>query len=197
MAARARYRRRERADPAQADPLAARLPVRMKEEIFAVVDASDTVIDYRPRSEVHRLGLRHRSVHVWVYNRMGELLLQKRSRRKECFPGMWDSAAAGHVDRGEAYDECAVRELQEELGVTLDAPLERLFKLEASAATGWEFCWVYRCTSDGPFELNPEEVDAVAWFAPAELGQRLHATPLEFASTVPLIYSRLHGAAGT
>jgi len=172
------------------------MPVAMSEEIFAVVDESDTVIDYRPRSEVHRLGLRHRSVHVWVYNGAGEVLLQKRSRRKECFPGMWDSATAGHVDRGEDYDQCAVRELREELGLVLGAPPERVFKLQACAATGWEFCWVYRLTTDGPFTPDPEEVDAVAWFAPADLGRRLREAPSEFASTVPLIYARLHPGAG-
>ncbi|MFO1435959.1 MAG: NUDIX domain-containing protein [Gammaproteobacteria bacterium] len=89
----------------------------MHEEIFAVVDEFDQVIDYRPRSVVHRLGLRHRAVHVWVYNPQGEVLLQKRSVRKECFPGLWDSSAAGHVDRGEEHD-CAVRELGEERGGT-------------------------------------------------------------------------------
>lgn len=165
----------------------------MHEEIFAVVDEFDQVIDYRPRSVVHRLGLRHRAVHVWVYNPQGEVLLQKRSVRKECFPGLWDSSAAGHVDRGEEYDDCAVRELGEELGVNLEGAPERLFKLEASAQTGWEFCWVYRCMDEGPFDLDPEEVDSVAWFSPTALHVALRATPLAFASTVPLIFSRLHG----
>ena len=165
----------------------------MHEEIFAVVDEFDRVIDYRPRSVVHRLGLRHRAVHVWVYNSRGELLLQKRSTRKECFPGLWDSAAAGHVDRGEEYDDCAIRELGEELGLQLENPPERLFKLEAIAQTGWEFCWVYRCMDEGPFDLDPEEVDSVAWFTPTALLEALQSTPLSFASTVPLIFSRLHG----
>ena len=165
----------------------------MHEEIFAVVDEFDRVIDYRPRSVVHRLGLRHRAVHVWVYNSRGELLLQKRSTRKECFPGLWDSAAAGHVDRGEEYDDCAIRELGEELGLQLENPPERLFKLEANAQTGWEFCWVYRCMDEGPFDLDPEEVDSVAWFTPTALLEALQSTPLSFAGTVPLIFSRLHG----
>ena len=165
----------------------------MSQEIFAVVDENDEVIGYQPRSEVHRLGLRHRAVHIWVYSSRGELLLQQRSTRKECFPGLWDSAAAGHVDRGESYDACAVRELQEELGLVPDAPPEKLFKLTACAETGWEFCWVYRCISDGPFQLAPEEIDDVTWFPLNELARQLHATPNIFASTVPVIYQRLHG----
>ena len=138
--------------------------------------------------------MRHRAVHIWVYNSRGELLLQQRSVRKECFPGLWDSSAAGHVDRNEGYDDCAVRELAEELGLQPSRPLDRLFKLQASAATGWEFCWVYRCVSDGPFRLAPEEIDAVRWYAISDLAAQLQSEPLKFASTVPVIFERLHGA---
>ena len=59
----------------------------MTEEIFDVVDADDRVIDQQPRSEVHRLGLRHRAIHLLVFNAAGELFLQKRSMKKDCFPG--------------------------------------------------------------------------------------------------------------
>ena len=97
----------------------------MTEEIFDVVDADDRVIDQQPRSEVHRLGLRHRAIHLLVFNAAGELFLQKRSMKKDCFPGTWDSSASGHVDSGESYDACALREPPEELGLELElkAPL--------------------------------------------------------------------------
>ena len=87
----------------------------MTEEIFDVVDSNDQVIDQRPRSEVHRLGLLHRAIHLLVFNSKGELFLQKRSMKKDCFPGTWDSSASGHVDSGEDYDICALREHLEEL----------------------------------------------------------------------------------
>src|SRR6185503_11007000 len=101
----------------------------MSVEYFDVVNERDEVIDRRSRPDVHRLGLRHRAVHVLVFNRRGELFLQKRSLRKDCFPGAWDSSAAGHLDRGEDYDACALREVREELGITLAQAPERLFKL--------------------------------------------------------------------
>jgi len=161
------------------------------EEIFAVVDERDEVIDYRSRSEVHRLRLRHRAVHVLVFNQRGELLLQKRSMAKECSPGLWDSSAAGHVDRGESYDACAIRELREELGVVLPSCPERLFKLEACEETGWEFCWVYRCSAEGPFDYSRDEIDALAWFSPGQLARELVSEPQKFSGTIPLIWSRL------
>ena len=59
----------------------------------------------------------HRAVHILVFNQRGELFLQKRSMSKDNDPGMWDSSAAGHVDSGESYLDCATREIEEELGV--------------------------------------------------------------------------------
>ena len=91
----------------------------MPEEIFDVVNEHDEVIDRKPRSEVHRLGLLHRAVHVLVFNARGETLLQKRSMSKDREPGKWDSSTSGHLDSGEDYDACAVRELREEIGLEL------------------------------------------------------------------------------
>src|SRR5712671_919050 len=101
----------------------------MGEEIFDVVNQHDEVIGRETRREVHRQGLMHRAVHVLVFNRAGQVFLQKRSLRKDRQPGLWDSSASGHLDSGEDYDACAVRELREELGLRLAEPLRRWCKL--------------------------------------------------------------------
>lgn len=163
----------------------------MSEEIFDVVNDRDEVIDQRPRSEVHRRQLWHRAVHVLVFNGKGELLLQKRSMRKDCFPGTWDSSASGHLNRGEDYDACAVRELREEIGLSVTETPQRLFKISACPETGFEFVWVYRCKSEGPFAVQLEEVDEVRWFSPDAIQRWIAQKPGEFASAFPLIWSRL------
>lgn len=163
----------------------------MSEEIFDVVNERDEVIGQRPRPEVHRLGLRHRAVHVLVFNSQGKVFLQKRSLKKDCFPGAWDSSASGHLDVGESYDACAVRELREELGLQTSKPLDRLFKIDACPETGQEFVWVYRCQSDGPFHLNAEEIECGEWFAQDYLSQWLLKRPDDFAGAVALIWRRL------
>lgn len=160
----------------------------MSEELFDVVNDQDEVIGRRPRGEVHRLGLKHRAVHVLVFNRRGELFLQKRSPNKDCFPGRWDSSASGHLAPGESYDAGAVREVAEELGIRLARPPERLFKLAACAATGQEFVWVYRAEAEGPFSLPPEEISTGGWFTPDQLTRWLAERPQDFAGTVPLIW---------
>lgn len=161
----------------------------MPEEIFDVVNERDEVIDQRPRREVHRLGLRHRAVHVLVFNRQGQLFLQKRSLRKDCFPGTWDSSASGHLDRGEAYDACAIRELREELGWTPETPPERLFYVAACPETGHEFVWVYRCRAEGPFVLQPEEIDRGEWFSPEVITAWIDRRPADFARAFVLVWS--------
>jgi len=162
----------------------------MSEEIFDVVNDRDEVIDRRPRSEVHRLKLNHRAVHVLVFNRRGDLLLQKRSMRKDCFPGTWDSSASGHLDCGEAYDACAVREVREEIGLRVEKVPERLFYIPAEPATGHEFVWVYRVESEGPFVLQESEVDRVEWFHPDVLTGWIARRPEDFASAFIVIWER-------
>ena len=75
----------------------------------------------KPKPHVHRDGDWHRAAHVWIIATDGRLLLQRRSRRKENYPGLWDVSAAGHVSAGESAHECAVRETFEELGLRIDA----------------------------------------------------------------------------
>ncbi|MEY2408080.1 MAG: hypothetical protein QOF48_750, partial [Verrucomicrobiota bacterium] len=109
---------------------------RVSDEIFDVVNERDEVVGRAPRREVHQNGLRHRAVHVLVFNSRGEVFLQKRSMTKDTFPGAWDSSASGHLDCGEDYDACAIRELREELGVVLATAPRRLFKIDSCAETG-------------------------------------------------------------
>ena len=119
------------------------------------------------------------TVHCSIFNRKGEIYLQKRSRWKDRHPGQWDSSAAGHVNAGEQYDDAARRELHEELGIT--AAMERILKLPASQRTGQEFIWLYRARHDGPFQLARSEIEAGEFFPPQIISAWIDAHPEEFA----------------
>jgi len=132
------------------------------DEIFDVVDEHDRVISQATRATVHAQGLRHRAIHVFLFNSRGELLVQKRSTTKDTFPNCYDSSASGHLDSGEDYDACARRELREELGLDLPASaFTRQFKLDASPDTGAEFVWIYTVSGDYPIRPNPAELASV------------------------------------
>ena len=138
-------------------------------EIFDIVDEHDEVIGSASREEVHRKGLKHRSVHLLVFNRKGEVLLQKRSMQKDTFPDTWDSTVSGHVDSGEDYDQSVIRESIEEMGIEFDSVPEKMFKITACEETGQEFCWIYRHHHDGPCSPNEDEISEARWFSPEEL----------------------------
>ncbi|MGH8016771.1 MAG: NUDIX hydrolase [Opitutaceae bacterium] len=153
----------------------------MREEWFDVVDEADRVAGRELRAEVHRRGLLHRAVHVWVFDDAGRIFLQKRSMAKDTWPGAWDSSASGHLDSGEDYDACAIRELREELGWTPEGALERLFRVDACRETGGEFVWVYRCAGAGPFVLHPEEIERGEWLTLAEVDTAIAHAPGAYA----------------
>jgi 16S rRNA (adenine1518-N6/adenine1519-N6)-dimethyltransferase len=148
-------------------------------EQFPVVDENDEVQGYAARAEVHGNNLRHRAVHILIFNQLGDVYLQQRSRWKDRHPLKWDSSAAGHVTGGENYDETAQRELKEELDV--DVPLERIFRLTASSRTDHEFIWGYRGLVSGDPSPNKCEIKRGVFFAPTVIDDWTSARPDDFA----------------
>lgn len=87
-----------------------------------LLDVLDENGNYTGRAEerqiVHSDGLWHIHVGVWIMNKKGELLFQKRSMEKKVNPGKW-SRTGGHVDSGETPLEAIQRETYEEIGVKI------------------------------------------------------------------------------
>jgi 16S rRNA (adenine1518-N6/adenine1519-N6)-dimethyltransferase len=124
--------------------------------------------------------LRHRAVHIFVFNQRGDLFLQKRSRWKDRHPGLWDSSAAGHVTAGDTYAATVPRELSEELGI--EAAAEEIATLPASEQTGWEFVHLFRARHDGPFTLPPAEIESGTFFTLDQIARWTRNRPQDFAS---------------
>ncbi|KAG8462742.1 hypothetical protein KFE25_004718 [Diacronema lutheri] len=136
------------------------------------------------RGDVHRDGDWHRSVHVWLVDERGALLVQQRSEHKDTFPGLWDVSCAGHVGAGSEPLAAARAELREELG--LDVPLDALSAAWVctlpTASTGatraghfldneWQDVFVLSLPSDAlrAVSLGADEVAAVRTVEAAEL----------------------------
>ena len=166
------------------------------DEIFDIVNERDEVIGQATRREVHARKLWHRAIHVLVFSEAGRVFLQKRSLAKDTAPGCWDSSCSGHLDTGEDYAMAAVRELQEEIGVSVPSPaaLSPVLRLTPCAETGWEFVWVYTLRYDGPFVLNPAEITEGAWFTRLELAERLRAEPDTFARSFRYLWEKFAAA---
>lgn len=151
----------------------------LENELFPVVDKMDRILRQAARSEVHGDNLRHRAVHILIFNERCELYLQQRSRCKDRHPLLWDSSAAGHVMAQEGYDEAAKRELQEELGINV--PLKKVLKLSASPQTGQEFIWLYRGQLRGNIRPNRSEIESGAFLPTTTINGWIAARPENFA----------------
>ena len=133
----------------------------------------------KEREKVHEDGDIHGTSHVWIMRMKAgggcDLLLQKRSADKDSFPGCYDISSAGHIPAGEDHLTCALRELNEELGVT--ASPEDLIELgmhEGYTETefsgkpfkNYEIAKVYLYTKPiriSDLTLQKEEVESVKW----------------------------------
>ena len=93
------------------------VPLPFMPEILPLVDKRNKVVGKVDRKLAHQKKLRHRGVHILVFNRKGELFVQQRTKTKDAFPLYWDASVGGHQDYGETALHAAKRELREELGI--------------------------------------------------------------------------------
>jgi isopentenyl-diphosphate delta-isomerase type 1 len=87
-------------------------------EYLDIVDEEDNVIGCEKRNLIHRLGLLHRGIHIFLFTADGKLLVQRRHRNLETWPLALDCSVSEHVKSGESYQIAAMRGLSEELGIT-------------------------------------------------------------------------------
>ncbi|MEV7866956.1 NUDIX domain-containing protein [Streptomyces sp. NPDC088124] len=153
--------------------------MRAADEILDIVDENNHVIGQAPRGEVYVKGLIHRCAHVLVRDPEGRVFVHRRTPLKLAFPSLYDMFVGGVVGAGEGYDEAALREAEEELGVSgLDRPVP-LFSFLYTSQDGGNRWWsrVYEVVCGLP--VNPQE-EEIAWhaFVPEEeLERRLAEEP--------------------
>ena len=128
------------------------------DEIVVIVDEHDREIGATRRAIMRQQRLIHRAAYILVFNDRGRLFVQKRSMRKDVYPGYWDAAAGGVVLAGESYMQAARRELSEELGIS--TTLQHLFDHYHEDGDNRVWGRVYHCNHNGPFELQEEEIVA-------------------------------------
>jgi isopentenyldiphosphate isomerase len=124
-----------------------------------VLDADGRQIGSAPRARCHSdPSLLHPSVHVIVRTSSG-CLWQLRGYGKDSAPGHWDHACSGHVGLGEDARAAAVREMAEEIGVTVDADaLERIDRVLCELGNETELTTIFRLEHEGPFTMQLPEL---------------------------------------
>lgn len=144
----------------------------MTEEYFDIVDQRNEIIGQERRSVVHRTGLWHRGVHVFIFTPDNKLLIQQRAPRQDTFPGAWDCSVSEHLKVAETYSAAAQRGLWEELGLE-PLPLQRrlAFKLVYGPNDN-EFSELYwGSLPAGIIPVPGDEIAALAYSPMSELKQ--------------------------
>jgi len=91
----------------------------MADEIIDIYSEDGVLLGKTLKSQANKEGLWHKVIHLAIHNKKGEILLQRRSREKRSFPGLWDVSVGGHIGTGEEPIDAAIRETEEELGIHL------------------------------------------------------------------------------
>ena len=137
-----------------------------------VVDENDMVVGSAPRKGIHKTDKLHRSVHIFLINSSGRIWLEKRAENTDTFPGYYNSSAAGHVSSGESYEEGALREIEEELGIK-NANIKKMHKLAASKETSNEFVTFFIVHSDEKPTINKDATDALNSYSIKEIDEMI------------------------
>jgi isopentenyldiphosphate isomerase len=136
------------------------------DEPVEVVDDDGRVLRVVPRRVIREQALLHRCTYVLVLNPGGELYVHRRTASKDTYPSFYDVCAGGVCAVGESFDDCAGREVEEELGVGTPPTFRFLHRYDGP--DGRAIGAVYDVEWDGPIRHQEAEV---AWgaFEPIEL----------------------------
>ncbi|MCA9349461.1 NUDIX domain-containing protein [Candidatus Saccharibacteria bacterium] len=146
------------------------------EELWQLYDKQGRAISSKgaTKDDVFNNGLLHSSSHVWIWRareNQREILLQQRASDKHIWPNRFDTSAAGHIDLDEKPLDAAIREIAEEIGLTIVGDELNLFcvhrtylKAENGSIEN-EFQWLYslELTNKTDFVLQPTEVKSLKW----------------------------------
>lgn len=142
-------------------------------ELLDIVDERDRVVGQARRGDAMAHSLRHRCVFILARDADGRIFVHRRTPQKIVFPSLYDMFVGGVVGAGEGYDQAALREAEEELGVSgLPAPVPLFsFLYETPEHTWWSRVYEVRC--ELPVQPQAEEVAWHAFLTEEELTRRL------------------------
>ncbi|MHC1478613.1 isopentenyl-diphosphate Delta-isomerase [Frateuria aurantia] len=169
--------------------------VSFDDEPLVLVDPLDAELGFLDKAAAHRgRGTLHRAFSIFIFNSLGQVLLQRRAEAKRLWPGYWSNACCSHPRRGEQMDAAVRRRLDEELG--LISPLRYLYKFEYHAqfdedGAEHELCWVYAGTADAMPDINPNEVAELRYIDPQALDSWIERQPEVFTPWFKLEWARI------
>ena len=167
----------------------------MKEEKVVLVDQFDNPIGTMLKMEAHEKAVLHRAFSVFILNKKGELMLQKRALHKYHSPSLWTNTCCSHQREGEDTLDAGQRRLKEEMGFSV--PLQALFHFIYKSPfdnglTEHELDHVLLGTFDQSPVLNSEEVADWKWMSLEAIAEDIKQNPQAYTAWFKIIFNRFY-----
>ncbi len=159
-----------------------------------LVDENDRPLGTVEKMEAHQKALLHRAFSVFIFNRKGEMLLQKRAIKKYHSGGLWTNACCSHPCLEQETLTAAEKRLQEEMG--FNTPLTKAFEFVYKAAfdnglTEYEYDHVFIGNYDGIIFPNKEEVEDFCFMGREEIKSSMHSHPQKYSEWFKIAFPKL------
>ena len=164
-------------------------------DLLILVDESDKALGFKSKSECHEgNGTLHRAFSVFIFNPLGQLLIQKRSSNKALWDLHWSNSCCSHPKKNEKMELAVKRRLKEELGI--ECPVHYLYKFTYHAkykdlGSEHELCHVYVGLFDGEIKANPEEIDDWKFIKPDDLQERIRNSKKDYTPWMKIEWEML------
>ena len=157
----------------------------MERNDLVMVDIFDNELGLVNKADAHKDPILHRAFSVFLINKSGEMLIQKRAAHKYHSPNLWANACCSHPRAGEDVVKSAEKRLTEELGFT--TKVEEIFKFTYLNKFNdnlfeYELDHVLIGRYDGEVVLNPEEASEFKWISLEQLSEDLVKNPKNYSS---------------
>jgi len=162
-------------------------------EKVILVNKKDEVVGVEEKMKAHRKGRLHRAFSIILFNKKGEVLIQKRAKSKYHSPGLWTNTCCSHPRPNESLKEATKRRLKEEMGIKTD--LKKAFSFIYKAKLGnlveYEFDHVFLGRFDGEPKPNKKEVENWKWIKLADLGTNIKKNPQKYTPWFKIIFKKI------
>ncbi|MGB9598496.1 MAG: isopentenyl-diphosphate Delta-isomerase [Minisyncoccales bacterium] len=165
----------------------------LKEKVI-LVDKNDKEIGSEEKLKAHVLGKRHRAFSLFIFNKKGELLLQKRAKEKYHSGGLWTNSCCSHPRPNEDLEKAVQRRVKEELGITIKK-VKKIGKIHYKRKIGRlienEIDHIFSTVWNGKPKINKKEVEKTKWIKMEDLKREIKKEPKKFTVWLKIILKKI------
>ena len=158
------------------------LYMNIKKNYVIIVNKKGKEIGKVEKLRAHQEGRLHRAFSVFIFNKKGELLLQKRAQGKYHSGGLWSNTCCSHPQPGLDIKNEAEKRLKEEMGIKtgLREVFSFIYKARVGKLIEYEFDHVFFGRFDGQPQIDKEEVEDWRWVSLDKLEKDIRKNPKRY-----------------